>query len=198
MPQITILNPNDQPTGKLRFLEELRNCLTSTDYDEFLMTVAFVKSGPLFRLQPQIDNWLARKKPITAIYGINHRGTSKQALAFALSHFSKTYILFANDYFTFHPKIYLFLGPKRCRFYIGSHNLTVGGTETNWECGLRLDLALPADQQILNAMLTIWKDLVPLAGELTRPLLQGPDLEGLLLDETKRRRSTRSSGGSGI
>jgi hypothetical protein len=50
MAQIQILNPNDQPTGKWRLINELRTCLVSNDYHILLMAVAFAKTGPFLEL----------------------------------------------------------------------------------------------------------------------------------------------------
>jgi hypothetical protein len=140
MARVQILNPNDQPTGKWRLINELRCCLVSDDYHSLLMAVAFAKTGPLLRLQAEIDQWLANGKKICSIFGVNHRNTSKQALEFALAKFTQAHILFHSDDFTYHPKMYLFVGRQKCKFFIGSHNLTVGGTETNWESGTELIL----------------------------------------------------------
>ena len=184
MAELQILNPNDQPLGRLRLISELSHCLSSDDYTSFMMAVAFVKVGPLIRLESRIEAWLSKGKAIEAVWGINHKGTSQQALTFALNYF-KAHILFAGDYLTFHPKMYLFFGPKKCRFFIGSHNLTVGGTETNWEGGLKLDLSLPADKSTADNVLAIWKSLRTRAVELTKANFPALLASGLLLDESK-------------
>ena len=195
MPDILILNPNDQPTGKWRLINELRECLKCDDFDTLLITVAFAKTGPLYRLQSEIQAWRKKKRKIEAIFGINHCGTSSQALEFAVENFSKARLLHFDERHTFHPKMYLFTGPKRCRFYIGSHKLTVGGTETNWESGTRIDLALPADDAICQETITIWDSLVSLSLDLTPALLKHYNDAGDLLDETKRQRRDRREGG---
>lgn len=192
MPSIRILNPNDQPTGKWRLVESLRQDLKSGDYDVLKVAVAFAKTGPLLRLQEEIAAWISQKKQIHAIFGINHRGTSRQALQFALDHFSRSYILHFAERLTFHPKIYLFAGPKRARFYIGSHNLTVGGTETNWESGTIVDLELPAEKKLLESTAAIWESMRELSLELTPVLLEHHASANNLLDESKP-----SSGGGG-
>jgi HKD family nuclease len=153
MSKTLILNPNDQPTGKWRLINELRASLSDPDFDTLRIAVAFAKTGPLYRLQPEIEAWRKQKKVIEGIFGIDHCGTSRQALEFALAKFSKVRLLHFDGRFTFHPKMYLFSGPKRCRFYIGSHNLTVGGTETNWESGTSSlsDLAKPSSRSWPNS-----------------------------------------------
>lgn len=191
MVKILILNPNDQPTGKWRLIDDLRESLNDPDFDTLRIAVAFAKTGPLYRLQREIQEWRAQSKAIDGIFGIDHCGTSRQALEFALENFSKVRLLHFEGRFTFHPKMYLFSGPKRCRFYIGSHNLTVGGTETNWESGTRMDLSLPEDAGACQEAGTAWDALLSMSVELTTSLLNHFDGLGKLLDETKlpRRKS---------
>src|SRR5438445_1206543 len=105
MAETRILNPNDQPTGRWRLLNELRACLTSDDYDTMLIAVAFAKTGPLLRLQGAIEQWLSKGKRILGIFGVNHRNTSKQALHFALEKLTKAHVLFHSDEFNYIPKI---------------------------------------------------------------------------------------------
>ena len=38
MPEILILNPNDQPTGKWRLINELRESLNDPDFDTLTVT----------------------------------------------------------------------------------------------------------------------------------------------------------------
>jgi HKD family nuclease len=200
MPQVQILNPNDQPTGKWRLINELRACLLSDDYDTLLIAVAFAKTGPLLRLKFDIDHWLAKGKKIFSVFGVNHRNTSKQALEFALRAFTKAYVLFHSEDVTYHPKMYLFMGPQKCTFFIGSHNLTVGGTETNWESGTVLSLRLPEDQEMLVEAQKAWESLSSLSTELNEGLIQEFTKFGKLSDEDEPRRrqpSTPQSGGSG-
>src|SRR6202035_1565966 len=136
MSTIIIQSPLDQPNGRFRLLEELKNGLLSDDFTDFKFITAYSKIGPLLRLKPNIDIWKNKGKSISAAFGIDQKGTSKQALEFALSNFDR--VLIANiglSVFTptFHPKIYYFSGKNRAIAYIGSNNLTVGGTESNSE-----------------------------------------------------------------
>lgn len=188
MAKIQILNPNDQPTGKWRLINELRSCLVSDDYHTLLMAVAFAKTGPLLRLKSEIVQWLAKGKKIASVFGVNHRNTSKQALEFALQHFTKAHILFHSDDFTYHPKMYLFVGDRKCKFFIGSHNLTVGGTETNWESGTEASLNLPEDKEMLSEAMTVWDSIMAFSAPLTPRLICEYQSFGKLADETEPRR----------
>lgn len=174
-------------------INELRNCLVSDDYDTLLMAVAFAKTGPLLRLKAEIEQWLANRKQIFSIFGINHRNTSRQALEFALEKFTKARVLFHSDDFTYHPKMYLFVGSKKCRFFIGSHNLTVGGTETNWESGTEVNVTLPEDKGMLAEALTAWDSIWALSMELNKPLIQEYSIFGKLSDENEPRRRVAAS-----
>lgn len=188
MARIQILNPNDQPTGQWRLINELHAGLASDDFHTLLVAVAFAKTGPLLRLKTPIEQWLAKGKRIFSIFGVNHRNTSRQALEFAMNFFSKAHVLFHSDDFTYHPKMYLFIGEQKCVFFIGSHNLTVGGTETNWESGTVLRLGLPEDKGLLDEALKIWESLLAFSAELSDELIQEFDKYGTLSDETEPRR----------
>jgi HKD family nuclease len=188
MAKVQILNPHDQPTGKWRLINELRKALASDDYETLLIAVAFAKTGPLLRLKTEIEQWQKKGKKICSIFGVNHRNTSKQALEFALANFTKASVLFHSDDFTYHPKMYLFLGANKCKFFIGSHNLTVGGTETNWESGTELSLHLPEDKDMLAEALVAWESLLSSSAELTTSLIDKYKIFGKLSDETEPRR----------
>jgi len=197
MPGISLLKPTDQPTGASRLIDELRRNLGSSDFHEMRMVVAFAKHGPLLRLEQDIARWKSLGKSIQAVFGIDQAGTSRQALDFALTHFNDTYIAHVgNGPFnpTFHPKIYLFLGPTRAVGYVGSNNLTVGGTETNLECGIRLDLSLPADDSVKAELLACWDDAVTASLPLNATLLSRLSATGMVLDENQMQRGgSRSS-----
>jgi len=125
--------------------------LQSSAFDTLTFVSAFAKVGPLLRLQPLLTQWRRAKKLMTAIIGADCQGTSIQALDFALTHFDKTYILQAGPGCTFHPKIYAFQGSGSAVVSVGSHNLTVGGTELNFEAGARFAFDLPADTEAFRA-----------------------------------------------
>jgi HKD family nuclease len=195
MARFEILNPNDQPLGKWRLLHQLRACLASKEFDSLRMTVAFAKTGPLARLATEIDEWLDRKNTIEAVFGIDHQGTSKQALEFALEKFTTTWVLHVGPRATFHPKMYFFMGPDRARLFVGSHNLTVGGTEVNWESGVVIDMDRSQDKKILEQAVGIWESLVGSGAKLDKANLAAYEAAGLLLDETKQQK--RGSGRHG-
>ena len=57
---------------------------------------------------------------------------------------------------TFHPKIYLFKGENYAEAFIGSNNLTVGGTEKNFESAVQLMLEIPLDDAEFNMLELSW------------------------------------------
>jgi HKD family nuclease len=192
MPKIWVQKPTDQPTGVARLIDELRLNLASSDFTEMRMIVAFAKHGPLLRLVQDINRWKAAGRAVRAVFGVDQRGTSRQALEFALCNFRETYVAHVgNRPFspTFHPKIYLFLGPNRAVAYIGSNNLTVGGTETNLECCIKLDLDLPPDEALNADLLACWDDAVKASVLLDTSLLARLTATGMVLDENQMQRS---------
>lgn len=193
MPHITIQSPIDQPTGKSRLFNGLQDCLGSEEYNKFRLVVAFAKVGPLLRLEKSIDDWLSRGGTIEAIFGVDEKGTSVEALEFSLAKFSKVYIAHVQAGAfnpTFHPKIYHFEGPEKSRLYIGSNNLTVGGIETNSETNICLDFSHGDDEDLLNQARTIWHGTLSFSKPLDEQLLtQLKDL-GMVVNE-KAMRLTR-------
>jgi hypothetical protein len=197
--EISFLRPIDQPRGTRRLLDEVRTCFTS-DCAELRMAVAFAKVGPFLRLERVIKNWLEQGKKISAIFGIDYKGTTKQALEFALANFNEIFVLHASRYVTFHPKFYLFHGSRSATCFYGSHNATVGGTETNFEGGVKISFELPKDQIPFDEAMSCWTSLLPDHCNNTKPLTEGllDELSraGLIRDENKKQpaRSTTAAG----
>jgi hypothetical protein len=147
-------------------------------------------------LSSDFSAWKAKGKTIEGIIGIDHLGTSRQALEFALATFDRVFVTHLGKscglQVTFHPKLYLFYGEKRATCFYGSHNLTVGGTETNYEGGVKIVFDRPDDQDAFAEALDCWESLLPENGASTRllddQLLEDLSSKGLLLDENKASR----------
>lgn len=195
MPQFSVLTPLDQPLGTRRLLEDLKRCLRDKDLVEFGFLVAFAKVGPLYRLQELIEAWRAAGKRATGIFGIDHNGTSLQALQFALEHLDSTYYAQYKGH-SFHPKIYWFKGKTKAVAYIGSNNMTMGGMELNFEASIELVFKLPDESAEFEQLYAMFSSMLPAncaaTRELTAEALAKLDTDGLLLDETKK--STSASG----
>ena len=192
MPIIAILKPVDAAVGKMRLLDELKADLGGDDFSDFRWLVAYAKAGPLQRLKSRIQAWRAKGRSVRAIFGIDQQGTSKEALELALALCDEVYITQERG-ITFHPKAYLFTGATRAKLYLGSNNLTVGGTETNFEAAVMVDAALPADKAILAEMDDLWGQLLPAQCPATRrldlKLLKQLIADGDVIDEVTIRKT---------
>lgn len=189
MPRISVLSPLDQPLGNRRLIEDLKRCLQDADLNEFGFSVAFAKVGPLYRLQDLIEAWRRSGKTATAIFGIDHNGTSVQALRFALDRFDSVYYAQYRGH-SFHPKVYWFKGKSKAVAFVGSNNMTVGGTELNFEAAIELEFDIPEEQDAFDHVHLMYRSLLPDACVATRELndeiLAKLEADGLLLDETKK------------
>ncbi|KQT42506.1 MULTISPECIES: phospholipase D family protein [unclassified Methylophilus] len=189
MPKFTVISPLDQPIGRRRLLDDLKNYLKDRDLQAFGFSVAFAKTGPLYRLVELIDDWRADGKEISAIFGIDHLGTSVQALKFALEKFNAVYITQQRNH-SFHPKVYWFSGKTKGIVFVGSNNMTMGGMELNFEAAIELEFEFPNEKEVFDSTLSLFFDLLPdkcpVTQLLTTELLSELEASGVLLDETKR------------
>jgi hypothetical protein len=114
--------------------------------------------------------------------------TSRQALEFALHRFDRTYIAYTPANSTFHPKFYIAYGQRRATIVCGSHNMTVGGTETNLEAGIEVTFNRQDEEEDFQQALAMWNSLLPencaLALRLDAALLEDLLRDGLVCDET--------------
>ncbi|MFQ5923091.1 MAG: phospholipase D family protein [Anaerolineales bacterium] len=195
MAKIQFQYPSDQPSGNRRLLEELKSNLGESDLHRWKIVVAFAQQGPLLRMEKEIDGWRESGRQISAVIGLDLKGTSVQALEFALDYFDATYVVLSRGGFwtTFHPKVYLFEGKERTVAYVGSNNLTPGGTETNSESYVRLEIDPEEEREIAKALRNLWADSRSVAIPLTRKLKNSLESDGVLLDES-RARPTRPRG----
>lgn len=199
MPTIAIQSPTDQPGGHFRLLDEIKQNLSSPDFISFSFITAFAKVGPMLRLLPFINTWRQKGNKVEAIFGIDEKGTSLQALEFAITSFDNTYIakVGAGAFRpTFHPKIYFFLGPNRALIYIGSNNMTLGGMETNAESLIKLELTLPADNADLSQALRCWTDTLTICLPLNRTLLGQLVADQFVIDELQMRKNRATNRGA--
>lgn len=192
MAEISFIAPTDQPEGKNRLLSELEKNLTDPFFECFYFTVAFAKISPLLKLKEEIINWKSSKS-IISIFGIDQQGTSIEALEFALEYFDKCYVPHIRGKFsaTYHPKIYMFYGDSKAIAYVGSNNLTVGGTETNFESYLKIVMTIPQDQglyeEIINGLERVRQNSIELSSIYLDQLIK----EDLVLSEKEMRRKSK-------
>lgn len=182
----SLITPMNQPLNSRRLLANLQDALSSSDYMQFKLIVAYAKSGPLLRMQEDINNWKKKGKYIGAIFGIDQKGTSFEALKLGLELFDDIYIT-RHSGITFHPKLYIFDGPQKARAFIGSNNLTVGGTEKNFETAIDIELDIPDDNSYFDKINSAWNELLPdvcsASKKLDYVLLEKFLAEGLVLTE---------------
>ena len=203
MAHIEIIKPASQPEGDFRLLNWLSDNFGNDAFTSFRCLVAFAKVKPLYKMHESIQKWNALGKSTEAIIGVDHKGTSVQALQYVLSNFKHTYVLHA-DHSTFHPKLYIFSGDTEAAIYYGSNNLTPGGLETNFEGGVIITLSLPEDTNIFEQAKASFESLlpssIPCCVELTNDMIQLLNDSGLLLDENNaqpaRHPSKRKTGES--
>ena len=190
--RFSLIRPTDQPRGRRRLLDELEVALKDQRFRSFRIIVAYAKARPLLHLQKHLARWSASGRTSGAILGIDQQGTSKEALEQALALFDEVYVTNQAG-LTFHPKLYLFAGPEAASVFVGSNNLTVGGTETNFETTLNLEFDLPDDSDELSLFESSWNELLPDQCRATRPLdpveLAGLLTDGLVVDERTMRES---------
>lgn len=197
MPKFSLIAPLDQPLGSRRLLDDIKRCLADPALNEFGFVVAFAKVGPLYRIQELLRQWRAAGKSSAGIFGIDHCGTSIQALEFAVDHLDSVFYT-QHKGNSFHPKIYWFRGKTKAIAYIGSNNLTMGGMELNFEATVELQFELPAEEKTFNQVHEMFTSLLPGACSATQILTTAQisqlSLEGMLLDETKKGTGGTSNG----
>ena len=160
MTRFSLIRPLDQPVGTRRLLQDLKAALKDDRFSDFRVIVAYAKSGPLYRLQDSLEGWRSLGKRSSAIIGLDQQGTSKDALDLAVDLFDCVYVT-REAGITFHPKIYLFTGDDQAQAFVGSNNLTVGGTEKNFEAAVHLEFDLPADAGGFRTLESAWNELLP-------------------------------------
>jgi HKD family nuclease len=196
--QILLLKPAEAPPGVQRLLPLLQESLRKPGYSECRIIVAFARLSGVARLLPQIRGWRSRGRRIEVIVGIDRFGTSREALQVMLDELDAVYLTrTADESCTFHPKMYLFEGARRARGIVGSHNLTLGGLETNFEGGVVMDFDLPAEAAQWTPFRDAWDQLLPAANPTSRmldaALLEGLIQRGQLLTEAGIARTSRSA-----
>ena len=153
--QVTII---DQPQGP-KTGDRLRTLLqdaVSGKYNKVVLMSAFAKRAGVARLQAALAALKASSSTLTSIVGVDHNGTSKEAVDDLFKLSDKLFIVHSTrPDVTFHPKAYLFKGATCATLLIGSSNFTAGGLFSNIELSVELTFDLPADAtELANA--TSW------------------------------------------
>jgi HKD family nuclease len=147
----------DQPLGNKTGdrLETLLRDAASGQYNQVTFVSAFAKRAGVTRLQPALKVLKASASTFTCIVGVDHNGTSSEAVNDLASLSDRLFIFHSTrPEVTFHPKAYLFEGSTAASLIIGSQNFTAGGLYTNIELGVEIQFDLPVDNKQLTDMTT--------------------------------------------
>jgi HKD family nuclease len=190
--QLTFINQPFEGEGR-RVGDHLVELLErSGDFDRFRIAVAWAKRGGIRPIFESMKKFRDKGGRIEVVTGIDLNGTSIQALKM-LMEAAQTVRIFqnANRHLrpTYHPKLYIFSGPKIATVILGSSNLTMGGLYVNYEQNLRLqlDLANPEDIAALSSIEGGYQASVDaqngVVRQLNEELLSALVERGLLMDE---------------
>lgn len=150
--KVSFIHALDQPLKKQRLAHDLAAALDNPNYNRFYVVVAAVSQAALLRLDDRFKKWRSAGKKILAIYGVDIAATSAEGLIYSMNTFDRVYIARVPGV-RFHPKMYIFKGPKHGLVFYGSNNFTVPGTELNLEACVRIEYSLPADNaQFMDQM----------------------------------------------
>ena len=201
--RIQLLHAHLAPPGKQRLLSSLATALEDPRMQSCRMVVAFAKRSGVSRLLPYIRAFRLRGGTIEVNVGVDVQGTSREALELLLSEVDEVYVTHQpGSTCTFHPKLYLFEGADAARAMVGSHNLTAGGLEVNYESGVEFEFSFPADHELWKREFEpAWTGLQPAVHPNTAPLDQQLlkkliDAE-IVIDERFVRQKSRNAKGVG-
>lgn len=103
-------------------------------YTDLVMCVAFAKTSGVKHVRPALELFGEVGGKITAFVGVDHDGTSYEALLSLFEVCDELYVVHTESaYQTFHPKIYALSGGEKTWTAVGSNNLTAGGLWGNFE-----------------------------------------------------------------
>nr|WP_319512582.1 phospholipase D family protein [uncultured Draconibacterium sp.] len=160
--------------NKFNVGKQLAVSFESSKYEVFNGFVAFAAISGVKLLAPFIKKARENYKQIRFFIGVDNRGTSKEALEYLIHENIETYIYHdKKQYITYHPKLFIFEGPKHARIIIGSSNLTSSGIRNNIESSIQLDFFTATDKQGQNVLAEIkdyYADLLNLNSEKLKPL----------------------------
>ena len=98
MSKLSFVHPIDQPSGTFRLIDWLEKNFLDSNYQNFRCLIAFAKIKPFYKLHSAIQTWNNAGKTSEAIIGIDHKGTSYQALQYLQEFFMQTTPLFILSY----------------------------------------------------------------------------------------------------
>jgi HKD family nuclease len=151
-------------------------------FTKFSCLVAFASESGVGGLSDAINASKTHINQFNVIVGIDQKATSKESLELLLSLDINTKVYYTASSIIFHPKIYVFDSPSKCRIIIGSSNLTQAGLFQNVEASLVVDFDKPdrEGQAVLSQINTYFrtlfngraKNIKPLSSDLIRQLFE--------------------------
>lgn len=128
--------------------KQLAKSFDSKHFDNYMGFVAFAATSGIYTILKKVNNAKERYKNLRFYIGVDNKGTSKEALELLVKEDIETYIYYRDsNYITYHPKLFVFEGPKYSRIIIGSSNLTNSGLKTNVEASIQIDYNTSTDKQ---------------------------------------------------
>jgi HKD family nuclease len=196
-----LTQPFDSEDISIQFGSVLIDLLKSKNpfYNKAWIISAFAKQSAVQRLMPNIKESVSRGADVKIVLGIDHQGTSIEALQDVLDINVATTIVHNNQPgHTFHPKIYIFEAEgKKAEIFVGSHNLTEGGLFTNYEASTHTTFDFPVDQQEYDTFkYDLNRFLSPpevIAQPLTAILIENLIARGEIISEIQMREATKRS-----
>ncbi len=169
----------------------LGTALQDPDIDRFLIVTAWVRSSGISQLAPALQAARRRGAKVEALVGIDLNGTTRQGLELLRKSSSSVHVVHDPSGRTFHPKLYLALGPRRGYVLVGSNNLTAGGLGHNYEAAMLLHIDPLRESDFVGEIDDYVRRLIndkPICKRLTPAILRRLDDEGWLSDEETDRR----------
>ena len=152
----------------------LIKCISSDDYNSFTFISAFVSEAGITGLAHHINQAREKYVSLNVVVGVDQRATSKEALEVLLSLNINAHIFNQPGQNIFHPKIYLFEGPRSSAVIVGSSNMTVGGLFANVEASVHIELIHedPADLKIITDLKARFEGLFDFTDANLQPITE--------------------------
>ena len=194
-----ITQPLDINNESIQLGEKLVELLKSRQpfYNHVWIVSAFANQRAVNHLLPHLETSISDDGHIQIIIGIDHQGTSLEALQAIQSSVIEAKVVHNNQPgHTFHPKIYLFEATdSKAELFVGSNNLTLGGLYTNYEASLHVSFDLPVDEQeyldIKQALHRFFEPPDTIAKILTNEVIDNLLARGEILPELQIREATK-------
>lgn len=175
-----VSQPYDNSQNLMGFIQDESE---QEDFQELTICVAWAKRSGIELVRPALEAFRSRGGKITTILGISEGGATKQGLNLAFELSTNAFVFHDRRSSTFHPKIYLFKGEEKSKLFVGSNNLTAGGSYYNYEAATITSLVNnePKDAKLLLEVEAYLDKLkvdtnlcIPLTSELIHNLVNEP------------------------